>query len=89
MTYIIALQHGNGLSELAREPRLPPNARIVNHPNHCFDIGTVGWVLDNHVPDVRWDPLSLYAALPQTAAPGAAQRAQGTLLSRRQCCFTF
>lgn len=53
VTYIIALQHGNGLSELAREPRLPPNARIVNHPNHCFDIGTVGWVLENHVPDVR------------------------------------
>jgi hypothetical protein len=54
VTYIIALQHGSGLQELDLPPVLPPNARFVNHPNHCFDIGTVAWVLDNHVPDPRW-----------------------------------
>lgn len=53
-TYIIALQHGTGLQELDPPPVLPSNARFVNHPNHCFDIGTVAWVMDNHVPDPRW-----------------------------------
>jgi hypothetical protein len=52
-TYIIALQHGTGLQELDPPPVLPSNARFVNHPNHCFDIGTVAWVMDNHVPDPR------------------------------------
>ena len=27
-------------------PPLPPNARYLPHPNECYDIGTVGWVLD-------------------------------------------
>jgi hypothetical protein len=53
VTYIIALQHGMGLHDLDPPPVLPSNARFVNHPNHCFDIGTVAWVLDNHVPDPR------------------------------------
>lgn len=53
VTYIIALQHGTGLHDLDPTPVLPPNARFVNHPNHCFDIGTVAWVLENHVPDPR------------------------------------
>lgn len=53
VTYIIAIQHGEGLTELSTKPRLPANAKFVNHPNTCFDIGTVGWVLENHVADIR------------------------------------
>lgn len=53
VTYIIAIQHGEGLTDLTTQPKLPSNARIVHHRNTCFDIGTVGWVLDHHVSDRR------------------------------------
>lgn len=53
VTYIIAIQNGEGLTELSNKPRLPSNAKLVNHSNTCFDIGTVGWVLEHHVPNVR------------------------------------
>ena len=49
--YIIVLQQGKGLSQPDPLPPLPPNARYLRHPNACYDIGTVGWVLDHHVPD--------------------------------------
>eukprot|EP00891_Asterochloris_glomerata_P004976 jgi/Astpho2/4976/fgenesh1_pg.00070_%23_29_t len=45
--YIIVLQQGSDLHQLESRPPLPTNARYMEHPNSCFDIGTVGWVL-NH-----------------------------------------
>ena len=47
------MQHGGGLQDLQQLPALPRNARYVHHANECLDIGTVGWVLDNHVPDPK------------------------------------
>jgi len=47
------VQHGGGLQDLQQLPELPRNARYVHHANECLDIGTVGWVLDNHVPDPK------------------------------------
>lgn len=40
------LQQGAGLTQPDPLPPLPPNARYVPHPNECYDLGTVGWVLD-------------------------------------------
>ena len=51
--YIIAVQHGGDLTDLEPLPELPVNARYVHHANECLDIGTVGWVLDNHVQDPK------------------------------------
>jgi hypothetical protein len=47
------LQHGDELRDLQPLPKLPRNARYVHHANECLDIGTIGWVLDKHVPDPR------------------------------------
>ena len=47
--YVIVLQQGEGLYQLDPLPPLPPNARYLKHENKCYDIGTVGWVLKNHV----------------------------------------
>ena len=44
------LQQGGALPQPDPLPPLPPNARYLRHPNECYDIGTVGWVLANHVP---------------------------------------
>ncbi len=44
--YIIVLQQGAGLAQPDPLPALPPNARYLPHPNECYDLGTVGWVLD-------------------------------------------
>ena len=51
--YIIAVQHGGDLKDLQPLPELARNARYVHHANECLDIGTVGWVLDNHVPNPK------------------------------------
>jgi hypothetical protein len=48
--YIIVLQQGKELPVPDPLPALPSNARYLQHANECFDIGTVGWVLENHVP---------------------------------------
>ncbi len=45
--YVIVIQHGEGLYVPDPLPSLPPNARYLPHENKCFDIGTVGWVLEN------------------------------------------
>lgn len=47
--YVIVLQQGKGLFDPEPLPRLPRNARYLKHENKCFDIGTVGWVLEKHV----------------------------------------
>ncbi|GAB4813085.1 hypothetical protein N2152v2_000131 [Parachlorella kessleri] len=47
--YVFVLQQGEGLSDPDPLPKLPPNARYLTHENKCFDIGTVGWVLESHV----------------------------------------
>jgi translation initiation factor eIF-2B subunit epsilon len=46
--YIIVLQQGSGLYDPEPLPALPPNARYLRHENRCWDIGTVGWVLEHH-----------------------------------------
>lgn len=48
--YIIVLQQDKDLSLPEPLPSLPRNARYLQHANECFDIGTVGWVLQAHVP---------------------------------------
>ena len=52
--YIIVLQQGSDLHQLESRPPLPTNARYMEHPNSCFDIGTVGWVLNHEDVVVRW-----------------------------------
>ena len=47
------LQQGGALTQPDPLPPLPPNARYLRHPNECYDIGTVGWVLANHVPSTE------------------------------------
>lgn len=47
------LQQDEGLTLPDPLPALPRNARYLSHANECFDIGTVGWVLQRHVPDRR------------------------------------
>lgn len=47
--YAIVLQQGKGLSQPDPLPALPPNARYLRHPNECYDIGTVGWVLESQL----------------------------------------
>ncbi|KAL4425923.1 hypothetical protein ABPG75_009939 [Micractinium tetrahymenae] len=44
--YIIVLQQGARSAQPDPLPPLPPNARYLPHPNKCYDLGTVGWVLD-------------------------------------------
>lgn len=51
--YVIALQEGPGLEQLNPLPKLPPNARFVHHENKCFDLGTVGWMLETQVKNPR------------------------------------
>ncbi|KAK9817964.1 hypothetical protein WJX72_005006 [[Myrmecia] bisecta] len=50
--YYIVLQRGEGLIEIGELPLLPTNAQTINHPNECFDLGTVGWLLDDQIVDV-------------------------------------
>jgi hypothetical protein len=33
-------------------PLLPPNARFLLHPNECYDLGTVGWVLQTQIKNI-------------------------------------
>lgn len=35
----------NMLLQLEKLPRLPPNAKYVQHKNECYDWGTFGWLL--------------------------------------------
>ncbi len=51
-TYLIVMQ---GAEQAAPRflPKLPPNARFVHHANECFDIGTVGWVLNTHLSEAQ------------------------------------
>ena len=52
--YYFVLQQGAGLSQPDPLPVLPSNARYINHPNECFDIGTVGWLLrSKFIPDLK------------------------------------
>lgn len=45
-TYLIVIQDGATSSDVWPQlPKVPPNVRIVSHPNECFDVGTVGWLL--------------------------------------------
>ncbi len=46
--YIIITQYDNK-THMPTLPPLPRNARYLVHPNKCFDLGTYGWVLRNHV----------------------------------------
>jgi hypothetical protein len=34
-------------------PLLPSNARFLLHPNECFDLGTVGWVLQTQIKNIN------------------------------------
>jgi len=45
--YIIVLQQDKAWKDPDPLPELPPNAHYLRHPNECFDIGTVGWVLNS------------------------------------------
>lgn len=47
--YLIVLQQDAKLSQPEPLPPLPSNARYLHHPNECYDIGTVGWVLDSQL----------------------------------------
>ena len=47
--YLIVLQEGEGLELPDPLPDLPSNARYLRHENACYDIGTVGWVLEKHI----------------------------------------
>ena len=58
---IIVLQEGAGTRPLDPLPLLPPNARYLRHPNSCLDFGTVGWVLDHHVPNAAAYQFFLWA----------------------------
>lgn len=45
-TYLIVIQDGATSSDAwPKLPKVPPNVRFVSHPNECFDVGTVGWLL--------------------------------------------
>ena len=52
--YIIVIQKDDFLWEDPTQnlPKLPSNARYLSHPNKCFDIGTVGWVLKTQIEDI-------------------------------------
>ena len=43
--YFIIIQTAEGLSTFQPRPELPSNARYIEHPNECFDWGTIGWLL--------------------------------------------
>jgi hypothetical protein len=47
--YAIVLQHDDKLAMPSSLPPLPSNARYLRHANECFDIGTVGWVLQTQL----------------------------------------
>ena len=32
-------------------PELPANARYIYHENRCYDLGTVGWAIENGAVD--------------------------------------
>lgn len=51
--YVIALQEGPGLQNLEPLPKLPPNARFVRHENKCFDLGTIGWMIETKIVNPR------------------------------------
>ena len=40
--YIFVVQGGTAGIAL---PTLPPNAKYIEHPNECFDLGTIGWLI--------------------------------------------
>lgn len=48
--YLIVVQ-GNEGDNLPQLPTLPANARYLNHPNRCYDWGTIGWVLSSKQVD--------------------------------------
>ena len=35
----------------AKLPELPANARYIFHENRCYDLGTVGWAIENGIVD--------------------------------------
>jgi len=46
----------NMLLQLEKLPRLPPNAKYVQHKNECYDWGTFGWLLlkSGHVSSSKY-----------------------------------
>ncbi|KAL4459147.1 hypothetical protein ABPG75_014012 [Micractinium tetrahymenae] len=61
--YVIVLQQGKGLSQPDPLPVLPPNARYLRHPNECYDIGTVGWVLQSQLGRAGTQPYRYFVWL--------------------------
>ena len=43
--YWVIIQMAEGVSSFQPRPTLPPNAHFVEHPNECYDWGTIGWLL--------------------------------------------
>lgn len=51
--YFIVIQQGVGLKEPNLPQDLPANVHVLHHPNECFDLGTVGWLLNGTVNSRR------------------------------------
>ncbi|KDD73356.1 hypothetical protein H632_c2260p0, partial [Helicosporidium sp. ATCC 50920] len=47
--YVLVIQEGGGVIRPTHLPALPPNVRVLKHPNSCFDWGTFGWVSTSQV----------------------------------------
>lgn len=48
---VVQLDYGQPAPQL---PPLPSHARYITHPNECFDLGTIGWLLKNHISIRRY-----------------------------------
>eukprot|EP00884_Botryococcus_braunii_P008291 jgi/Botrbrau1/17463/Bobra.0054s0050.1 len=51
--YFIVIQQGKGLRDPVLPPSLPSNVHVLYHPNECFDLGTIGWLLAKETVDTR------------------------------------
>jgi hypothetical protein len=49
--YFILQQINNEIFDEKKLPILPSNAHYIQHPNECFDLGTIGWFLSNGTID--------------------------------------
>ena len=71
--YVIAVQEGGTLEKLDPLPKLPANARFVRHENKCFDLGTIGWMLDTKVVNPRyvscWTLFLAFQGAPECTMP--------------------
>lgn len=57
--YVLVMQEGAGVLRETRLPPLPPNVRLLSHPNSCFDWGTFGWVTTSQLDTSRYRYLIL------------------------------